>query len=181
MSIGAVLIGVGASRWLGLSPLISTLALGATVANASPQGDRLLRALGRADPPLCRVLRAGGRGARSLLGPWTWSDRYRLYRRTNRRQDCGRENRVARTGRARRRPAADRVLPRVFVVARRRADHSDPDGVPRHAATITGIVLAAVVIFEVIGPLRTRRALFATGEAKTIPSPLVKADSEVSV
>ena len=52
LSIGAVLIAVGASRWLGLSPLISTLALGATVANASQQGDRLLRALGRADPPL---------------------------------------------------------------------------------------------------------------------------------
>ena len=52
LSIGAVLIAVGASRWLGLSPLISTLALGATVANASQQGDRLLCALGRADPPL---------------------------------------------------------------------------------------------------------------------------------
>jgi hypothetical protein len=35
-----------------------------------------------------------------------------------------------------------------------------------YAATITGIVLAAVVIFEVIGPLLTRRALFATGERR---------------
>ena len=36
-----------------LSPLICTLALGATdAANASSHGDRLLRALGRADPPL---------------------------------------------------------------------------------------------------------------------------------
>jgi hypothetical protein len=35
---------------------------------------------------------------------------------------------------------------------------------PAYAATITGIVLAAVVIFEVVGPLRTRRALFATGD-----------------
>jgi hypothetical protein len=50
-----------------------------------------------------------------------------------------------------------------------------------YAATITGIVLAAVVIFEVIGPLLTRRALFVTGEAKTIPSPLLKADPEVSL
>jgi len=52
LSIGTVLIAVGMSRWLGLSPLIATLALGATVANASLQGDRLLHVLGRADPPL---------------------------------------------------------------------------------------------------------------------------------
>ena len=52
---------------------------------------------------------------------------------------------------------------------------------PEYAATITGIVLAAVVIFEVIGPLLTRRALFATGEAKTVPSPLLKAESGATV
>jgi hypothetical protein len=52
---------------------------------------------------------------------------------------------------------------------------------PAYAATITGIVLAAVVIFEVVGPLLTRRALLATGEAKTVPSPLLKADSEAPV
>ena len=42
-------------------------------------------------------------------------------------------------------------------------------------------LVAAVVIFEVVGPLLTRRALIATGEAKTIPSPLLKADSQVSM
>jgi hypothetical protein len=51
---------------------------------------------------------------------------------------------------------------------------------PDYAATITGIVLAAVVIFEVIGPLLTRRALLVTGEARTVPSPLLKAGSEAS-
>jgi hypothetical protein len=43
---------------------------------------------------------------------------------------------------------------------------------PEYAATVTGIVLAAVVIFEVIGPVLTRRALILAGEAKTMPSPL---------
>jgi len=43
---------------------------------------------------------------------------------------------------------------------------------PEYAATVTGIVLAAVVIFEIVGPLLTRRALLKTGEAKTIPEPL---------
>jgi hypothetical protein len=43
---------------------------------------------------------------------------------------------------------------------------------PAYAVTVTGIVLAAVVVFEVIGPLLTRRALVRTGEAKTMPAPL---------
>jgi hypothetical protein len=43
---------------------------------------------------------------------------------------------------------------------------------PVYVATVTGIVLAAVVIFEIIGPLLTRRALLVTGEAKTIPETL---------
>jgi hypothetical protein len=37
---------------------------------------------------------------------------------------------------------------------------------------VTGIVLAAVVIFEIVGTLMTRRALLKTGEAKTMPEPL---------
>ncbi len=43
---------------------------------------------------------------------------------------------------------------------------------PAYAATVTGIVLAAVVIFDVVAPLLTRRALIVTGQAKTIPEPL---------
>ncbi len=41
---------------------------------------------------------------------------------------------------------------------------------PAYAATTTAIVLAGVLIFEVIGPLLTRRALVMTGEATTMPS-----------
>jgi Kef-type K+ transport system membrane component KefB len=55
LSIGAVLIGVGAARWLGLSPLITTLAIGATIANTSKQGDHLLQSLGAADPKAARA------------------------------------------------------------------------------------------------------------------------------
>ena len=51
---------------------------------------------------------------------------------------------------------------------------------PEYAATVTGIVLAAVVIFEIVGPLLTRRALLKTGEAKTMPQPLQHAMSTES-
>jgi hypothetical protein len=53
---------------------------------------------------------------------------------------------------------------------------------PHYGSAITGIVLAAVVIFEVVGPLLTRRALFLTGEAQTVPEPLAEtSEVEMSV
>jgi hypothetical protein len=45
---------------------------------------------------------------------------------------------------------------------------------PQYAATVTGVVLAAIVLFEVVGPLLTRRALIVTGEARTLPMPLME-------
>jgi Kef-type K+ transport system membrane component KefB len=182
LSIGAVLIGVGASRWLGLSPLISTLALGATVANASPQGDRLLRALGRADPPLYAaffVLAGAELVPSSVLGLGLIGLGYTVARTAGKVAGA----RIGLRGQevpddVRRQLGYCLISSSSLAVGLTIQIRS---AFPTYAATITGIVLAAVVIFEVIGPLLTRRALFATGEAKTIPAPLVKADTEVSV
>jgi Kef-type K+ transport system membrane component KefB len=182
LSIGAVLIGVGASRWLGLSPLISTLALGATVANASPQGDRLLRALGRADPPLYAaffVLAGAELVPSSVLGLGLIGFGYTIARAVGKVAGA----RIGLRGQdvpdvVRRQLGFCLVSSSSLAVG---LTIQIRTAFPEYAATITGIVLAAVVIFEVIGPLLTRRALFATGEAKTVPSPLEKADSDASV
>jgi len=182
LSIGAVLIGVGASRWLGLSPLISTLALGATVANASHQGGRLLRALGRADPPLYAaffVLAGAELVPASVLGLGLIGVGYTVARTVG--KVAG-----ARIGLRGQEVSDDirRHLGYCLISSSSLAvglTIQIRSAFPAYGATITGIVLAAVVIFEVIGPLLTRRALFATGEAKTLPSPLLKADSELSL
>jgi Kef-type K+ transport system membrane component KefB len=182
LSIGAVLIGVGASRWLGLSPLISTLALGATVANASPQGDRLLRALGRADPPLYAaffVLAGAELVPSSVLGLGLIGLGYTVARTVGKVAGARIGLRGQQVGDDVRRQLgycliSSSSLAVGLTIQIRTA-------FPEYAATITGIVLAAVVIFEVVGPLLTRRALFATGEAKTIPSPLLKAESDAPV
>jgi Kef-type K+ transport system membrane component KefB len=173
LSIGTVLIAVGASRWLGLSPLISTLALGATIVNASPQGDRLLRALGRADPPLYAaffVLAGAELQPGSLFGLGIIGITYTVARAVGkiagtrlglRGQDVPDDVR--------------RHLGYCLISSSSLAvglTIQIRTAFPQYAATVTGIVLAAVVIFEIIGPLLTRRALFATGEAKTVPSPL---------
>jgi Kef-type K+ transport system membrane component KefB len=173
LSIGAVLIAVGASRWLGLSPLISTLALGATVANASRQGDHLLKALGRADPPLYAaffVLAGAELMPSSVLGLGLVGVGYTVARA------------VGKIGGARIGLRGQDVPPLVrrhlgFCLV---SSSSLAVGLtiqirtafPEYGATVTGIVLAAVVIFEIVGPLLTRRALLKTGEAKTMPDPL---------
>ena len=173
LSIGAVLICVGASRWLGLSPLISTLALGATVANASAQGDRLLRALGRADPPLYAaffVLAGAELVPSSVFGLGLIGALYVLARAIG--KVGGARLGVRGTNLP---PLVQRQLGLCLVSSSSLAvglTIQIRSAFPDYATTVTGIVLAAVVIFEVIGPLLARRALFVTGEAKTVPSPL---------
>jgi len=173
LSIGTVLIAVGASRGLGLSPLFTTLALGATVANASEHGGRLLKALGRADPPLYAaffVLAGAELVPASVLGLGAAGVAYTLARAVGKIVGA----RIGMRGQ----DVAPLVRSQLgFCIV---SSSSLAVGLtlqirsafPAYGATVTGIVLAAVVIFEVVGPLLMRRALFATGEAKTVPTPL---------
>lgn len=175
LAIGVVLIAVGMSRWLGLSPLMTTLALGATVANASVHGDHLLRALGRADPPLYAAFFVLG-GAElvpsAVLGLGGVGAGYALARAAGKIGG-------ARIG-LRGQDVPERVRQQLgFCLV---SSSSLALGLtiqirsafPEYAATVTGIVLAAIVIFEVIGPVLTRRALIVTGEARTMPAPLME-------
>ena len=177
LSIGSVLIAVGGSRWLELSPLISTLAMGATVANASHHGDRLMRAMGRADPPLYAaffVLAGAELVPSSVLGLGLAGVGYTAARTIG--KIAG-----ARIG-LRGQDLPDDVRQQLGYCLV--SSSSLAVGLtiqirtafPAYALTVTGIVLAAVVIFEIAGPLLTRRALILTGEAKTIPAPLREAD-----
>lgn len=173
LAAGAVLVTVGASRWLGLSPLVATLALGATLANASVHGDRLLHALGRADPPLYAaffVLAGAELVPSSVLGLGLAGIGYTIARAVGkvagariglRGQDVS--------------PVVRRQLGYCLISSSSLAvglTIQIRSAFPAHAATVTGIVLAAVVIFEVVGPLLTRRALILAGEAMTMPAPL---------
>ena len=173
LSIGAVLIAVGASRWLGLSPLISTLALGATVANASPQGDHLLKALGRADPPLYAaffVLAGAELMPSSVLGLGLIGVSYTVARAAGKIAGA----RIGLRGQDVP-PLVRRHLGYCLVSLSSLAvglTIQIRSAFPEYAAAVTGIVLAGVVIFEIVGPLLTRRALLKTGEAKTMPDPL---------
>ena len=176
LAAGVVLLTVGASRYLGVSPLIATLSLGAMVANGSRHGDQLLKALRRGDPPLYAaffVLAGAELVPGSLLTLGAAGAAYTVARATG--KIVG-----ARIG-LRTQDVPSRVRQQlgyclisssslaVGLTIQIRATF------PQYAATVTGIVLAAVLIFEIIGPLLLRRALVLTGEARTIPSPLEEA------
>jgi hypothetical protein len=162
------LIAVGASRWLGLSPLISTLALGATMANASTQGDHLLRALGRADPPLYAaffVLAGAELVPSSVLGLGLVGVAYTLARTAGKIAGA----RIGLRGQDVP-PVVRRQLGFCLVSSSSLAvglTIQIRSAFPEYAVAVTGIVLAAVVIFEIVGPLMTRRALLKAGEART--------------
>lgn len=176
LAIGAVLLTVGASRWLGLSPLISTLALGATVANASAHGDRLLQGLGRADPPLYAaffVLAGAELVPSAVLNLGLVGVCYMAARAVGKIAGARLGLRGQQVS-----PEVRRQLGYCLISSSSLAvglTIQIRSAFPAYGATVTGIVLAAVVIFEIIGPLMTRRALVLTGEAKTIPAPLDEA------
>ena len=176
LAAGVVLLTVGASRWLGLSPLIATLSLGAMVANGSRHGDQLLKALRRGDPPLYAaffVLAGAELVPNSLWSLGIAGAAYTVARAVGkivgtrialRSQDVP--------------PLVRRQLGYCLISSSSLAVGLTIQiraSFPQYAATVTGIVLAAVLIFEVIGPLLLRRALVLTGEARTMPSPLDEA------
>ena len=173
LTAGAVLIAVGASRWLGLSPLFCTLALGATVANASRHGVRLLQALRRVDPPLYAaffVLAGAELVPASVLGLGLIGLGYTVARTAGKITGA----RIGLRGQDVP-PLVRQQLGYCLISSSSLAVGLTIQiraAFPEYAATVTGIVLAAVVIFEIVGPLLIRRAVFVTGEAQTVPTPL---------
>lgn len=183
LAMGTVLIAVGAARALSLSPLFATLSIGATVANASHHGDDLIAALRRADPPFYAaffVLAGAELDVRSLGTLGLGGLVYVLLRAVGKIVGARLGMRGLDLP-----PQVVRYLGLCLVSSSSLAvgltiqvRHSFPD----LAAPVTGVVLAAVLVFEVAGPLLTRHALVSSGEAQTTPHPLREASaSEASL
>lgn len=173
LAVGVVLIVVGGARTLGLSPLFASLALGATVANASRHGTHLLGVLGRLDPPLYAtffVLAGAELDLGSVMGVGLAGLLFVSLRATGKVLGA----RHALRGQ----PVSEEVRKQLGLCLL--SSSSLAVGLtlqvrivfPDYAPPVTAIVLAAVLLFEMVGPVLTRRALLRTGEAKTSPHPL---------
>jgi Kef-type K+ transport system membrane component KefB len=167
---GCVLLCVGLAQLLELSPLVASLAVGATMVNLSEHSKRLFAALGQTDPPLYAIffviagadlnlglLRSVGplgllylaaRVTGKIAGAWGGARLSSMPPQVQRALGFGLLSQ------------AGLAVGLTLTIGTR---------FPTLAPTVNTVVLAAVVIFEVIGPLGARLVLGRSGEARPQP------------
>ncbi|MEO6526374.1 MAG: cation:proton antiporter [Gemmatimonadaceae bacterium] len=165
--VGCVLLTVGVATAIDLSPLVASLAVGATLANLSARSRRLFDALSHTDPPLYVIFfvlagadlnlallpslgalggvyvvcRAGGKFA----GSWLAARHLDAPEPVRRLMGL---SLLAQAG----------LAVGLVLVTRERFPDISP--------TVTTVVLGAVVVFEIAGPLSARFALDRSGESR---------------
>jgi Kef-type K+ transport system membrane component KefB len=163
--VGCVLLTVGVATALDLSPLVASLAVGATLANLSAQSRRLFDALSHTDPPLYViffVLAGADLNLAILPSLGVLGLVYVLCRAGGK---FGGAWLAARRVRAPAPPllglsilAQAGLAVGLVLVTRERF--------PALASTVSTVVLGAIVVFEVVGPLAARFALDRSGESR---------------
>lgn len=167
---GSILLSVGVARLLDLSPLIASLSVGATMVNLSRRSRRLFKTLEGTDPPfyaiffvlagadlnLERLLEIGtvglvyvlARGAGKLGGSWIGSRRLGMGLKVQRFLGLGLLTQ------------AGLAVGLVITIGQR---------LPEYYPLVSTVVLSAVVLYEVVGPISTKFAIVQSGEAKLSP------------
>ena len=163
---GSVLLCIGVSLLLDLSPLISSMVVGATVVNLSQTGQRLAVALSRFDPPIYAmffVIAGAGIHLDKLASLGLAGGAFVLARGAGKilgfRFGCRQVDLPASFGvllGVSMLSLADLAVALTIEVARR-----FPDLQP----TVSAIVLGAVALYETLGPIGTRFAILRSGEA----------------
>ncbi len=164
---GSIMLAVGASRILDLSPLVASLAVGATMVNLSQRSRGIFSALTRTDPPFYAIffVLAGADLNLSLVGTMgTLGAIYVIGRAAGK---------FAGASIGARRLNLDPMVQRWLGFALL-AQAGLAVGItlaigrrfPDFGPTITTVVLSSVVIYEMIGPISARFALMRSGESR---------------
>ena len=165
--IGTVLLTVGASELLEVSPLIASLTVGATMTNLSAESRRLFQAIRETDPPLYAIffVIAGADLNVSLIGSiGVLGVVYVLGRLLGKFTGAWMGARI--TGVL---PHARPTLGLAMFAQAGLAiglTIAMQERFPTIAPVVNTIVLSAVIVFEMIGPLAVRMALSRTGEIR---------------
>jgi len=164
--VGSVLLCVGVAVLLDLSPLLASLAVGATMVNLSAQSRALFDSLAKTDPPLYAIffVIAGADLDVNLLGSiGVLGATYFL---------CRTAGKVIGASMGSRLLGFERPIPQLLsfgmvtqaglaigltlAIERRFPDYSP---------MISAVVLSSIILFEMIGPIATRFAIVRSGEA----------------
>ncbi len=167
---GCVLLCVGVALWLELSTLLASLAVGATMVNLSVDSRRLYNALSSSDPPFYAiffVLAGSDLNLALLKSMGNLGIVYVLARMTGKfvganlgaRRE-GLEDVVQRLLGFGLIAQAGLALGLVLTINRR---------YPELAPGISTVVVAAVAMSELVGPIATRLAIVRSGEARPHP------------
>ena len=164
---GCILLTVGLANLLGASPLVATLIVGATMSNLSGRSRRLIEELARTDPPLYVIffVLAGAELDLSLLP--TLGILGAVYVASRAAGKLVGASYAAR--KANFPPSVQRLLGFSILAQAGLAIGLvlvTKERLPALAPTVTTIVLGAVAVFELIGPLSTRLAVSASGETR---------------
>jgi len=164
---GAILLCVGLARALELSPLITSMAVGATMVNFTSHSGPLFDTLSRADPPFYAIffVLAGADLDLALVGSLGLAGVVYLVGRAGGKllgarlgaEWLGMPPVVRRFLGLALMTQAGLAVGLVITTQRRFAEL---------APTVTTIVLASVVIYEIVGPISTRFALVSAGESQ---------------
>ncbi len=164
---GSILLCVGVARLLDLSPLIASLAVGATMVNLSRRSRRLFKTLAGTDPPFYAIffVLAGAdldvgrlaslgvvgiayvlaRGGGKFFGAWLGSRRVGMQAQVQHFLGFGLLTQ------------AGLAVGLVMAIGRQ---------FPEYYGSISTVVLSAVVLYEMIGPIATKFAIVQAGEAR---------------
>ena len=169
LAIGAGLLTVGTARALGLSPLIASLAVGAVLANVSGHTEALVTELRRADPPLYAAffVLAGAELPISVLpGIGLVGVTYVALRSAGKLAGARLGARYAAAPETIRRHLGWCLLSSssLAIGLTIQVRQQFPD----LAEQVTAVALAAVIVFEVAGPILARGALQRAGEMQPV-------------
>lgn len=169
---GSILFCVGVSRAMDLSPLVTSLAVGATMVNLADRGRHLFAALSNTDPPFYAIffVIAGAELDVTRIPAMGWLGLVYVVGRAS-GKFAGARLAAGRLG----------LEPNVrnYLGFALQAQAGLAVGLtlavniryPQLAPTVTTIVLASVAVFEMIGPASTRFALVRAGEAGAAQPP----------
>jgi Kef-type K+ transport system membrane component KefB len=165
LSIGIVLVAVGGARLLNVSPLFVTMAMGATLVNTKGRSDDLIETLRHADPPLYAaffVLAGAELRVSMLTSVGAIGVAYVILRTAGKLGGAMLAARFTSLPQSARRQIGFCVLSSSSLAIG--LSIQVRDAFPMFAAETTAVVLGAVILFEIIGPLLTRTALLRAGE-----------------
>ncbi len=163
---GCVLLCVGAAKWLDVSALVANLAIGATVVNLSQRSRGLFESLTKTDPPLYAiffVLAGANLEAHKLATLGVAGGLYVAGRLIGKLGGSLLGARVGGVTGPERRWLPPTMLAQAGLAVGLTLTLSRR--LPNLAPPVTTIVLSAVIIFEVIGPLGVRWGIVRSGEA----------------